>query len=254
MHLIDTLTDRIVQVAHPLQVILFGSHARSEAQGHSDVDLLVVIPDGGDKSQAWDQIRDAVRKLHFDTDIVVATQTDIARHGGLVGMVYRPALREGKVLYDALGGGGLEVEPVTEGDRTEQTRVWLGRAMRDLSAAEKLRTPPDPDWGIACYFAQQAAEKALKAILVFLQTQYPFTHDLDEIRNGIPVGWRLKEEYPNLQGLSEWALKGRYPGKEEPTEEDAQGAIDQARAIYESVRRDLRHYGFEMEPGGPVAR
>lgn len=252
--LVGALTERIVRVAHPLRVILFGSHARGDAARHSDIDFLVVIPEGRDKRKAWDKIRDAVRKLYFDTDIVVAKPSDIVRHGELVGMVYRPALREGKVLYDALGGSGLEVGPVTDGDRIEQTRVWLDRALRDLGAADKLRTPPDPDWGIACYFAQQAGEKALKAILVFLQTQYPFTHDLNEIRNRIPVGWRLKEEYPNLEGLSDWSFKGRYPGREQPTEQDAQGAIDQARAIYQSVRRDLGQHGFEAEPGVPVAR
>jgi hypothetical protein len=34
------------------------------------------------------------------TDVVVATPEEIARRGDLVGTVLRPALREGKVLYE----------------------------------------------------------------------------------------------------------------------------------------------------------
>lgn len=40
-----------------------------------------------------------------------------------------------------------------------------------------------------CWLAQQATEKALKAILVFLQIDFPRRHDLDALRNLIPDGW-----------------------------------------------------------------
>ena len=41
--LISTMTERIVRDFHPVQVILFGSHARGDADPQSDVDLLVVF-------------------------------------------------------------------------------------------------------------------------------------------------------------------------------------------------------------------
>ena len=47
--LISTMTERIVRDFHPVQIILFGSHARGEAHPQSDVDLLVVFSELADK-------------------------------------------------------------------------------------------------------------------------------------------------------------------------------------------------------------
>lgn len=44
--ILDDLVNRIVETAHPLQVILFGSAARNEMGPDSDLDILVVVPDG----------------------------------------------------------------------------------------------------------------------------------------------------------------------------------------------------------------
>ncbi|GAB4581455.1 MAG: hypothetical protein Fur0022_42020 [Anaerolineales bacterium] len=62
-----------------------------------------------------------------------------------------------------------------------------------------------------CYLAQQAAEKALKAILVLLDMKHPYTHDLDRLREMIPAGWRVKTAYPKLYALTIWAVETRYP-------------------------------------------
>jgi predicted nucleotidyltransferase len=39
-----TAVERLVAAARPKQIILFGSHARGDADDHSDIDLLVVEP------------------------------------------------------------------------------------------------------------------------------------------------------------------------------------------------------------------
>ncbi len=92
---------RIVEGFDPLRVILFGSRARDDAGPHSDVDLLVVMPDGiGDERQVTLEIRRALRDLPVAKDIVVTTPEEIERRGDLVGTVLRPALREGKTLYE----------------------------------------------------------------------------------------------------------------------------------------------------------
>lgn len=94
------MVDRIVQRFQPLQVILFGSHARGAAVAGSDVDLLVVLPEVRDKRSVAVKIRRALGDLPVSKDIVVTTPEEIARRGDLVGSVLRPALREGKVLYE----------------------------------------------------------------------------------------------------------------------------------------------------------
>jgi predicted nucleotidyltransferase len=98
--LIADMADRIARDFHPLRIILFGSHARGDATADSDVDLLVVLAEAPDKRQAAIEIRRALRDLPVSKDIVVTTPDEIARRGDLIGPVLRPALREGKVLYE----------------------------------------------------------------------------------------------------------------------------------------------------------
>jgi HEPN domain-containing protein len=85
-------------------------------------------------------------------------------------------------------------------------------------------------------------------VLIFLQIDFPRRHDLDALRNLIPAGWQLKEEHPDLADLTEWAVEARYPGDwADATEEDARSAAQQARAVWQSVCRDLTSHGFTSE-------
>ncbi len=94
--------------------------------------------------------------------------------------------------------------------RTEALR-WLKYAREDLAAAETMLKETAFVPRQACWLAQQSAEKALKAILVFLQIDFPKRHDLDMLRNLIPTDWRVRSEYPDLAMLTEWAIEARYP-------------------------------------------
>jgi predicted nucleotidyltransferase len=97
---IEIMVDRIVRDFRPVQLILFGSHARGEAHPKSDIDLLVVMPQATNTRQVSVAIRRALADLPVCKDIIVTTPEDVARRGNLVGSVLRPALREGKVLYE----------------------------------------------------------------------------------------------------------------------------------------------------------
>ncbi len=98
--LISAMKDRIVRDFHPLRIILFGSQARGTAGSGSDVDLLVVLPEVADKRKAAIEIRRALAGFPVCKDIIVTTPDEIARRGDLVGTILRPALREGRVLYE----------------------------------------------------------------------------------------------------------------------------------------------------------
>jgi predicted nucleotidyltransferase len=97
---IDVITRRIVERFHPLKVVLFGSHARGEAGPTSDIDILVILPEVQDKREDAIRIRQVLADLPVFKDIIVSSPSEIERRGQLVGTVLRPALREGKVLYE----------------------------------------------------------------------------------------------------------------------------------------------------------
>src|SRR4030067_246750 len=100
---VTAMVNRIVARFHPVRVILFGSQARGDAGSQSDVDLLVVLSRVEDKRKAAIEIRRALADFPVSKDIFVTTPDEIARRGHLVGNVLRPALREGKVLYERSG-------------------------------------------------------------------------------------------------------------------------------------------------------
>jgi len=131
-------------------------------------------------------------------------------------------------------------------------RHWLRYAGDDLRTAEVLLEGSGIS-RISCFHAQQAAEKSIKAIFVFLQVDFPFTHNLDRLRDLLPDDWAVKRDFPDLASLSEWAVEPRYPGDlREATQEDAKAAIEKARAVYETTMKDLEVHGYDYtneEPG-----
>ncbi len=130
-------------------------------------------------------------------------------------------------------------------------RRCLRYAEDDLRSAEILLEQS----GIprtSCFHAQQAAEKSIKAIFVFLQVDFPFTHDLNRLRDLLSDGWTVKEDFPDLAELSAWAVEPRYPGDLiEATRQDAETAVEQARNIYETVLKDLKAHGYDQTDGEP---
>ncbi len=93
--------ERIVAVAHPVKIILFGSAARGEMGPNSDLDLLVVIHTGQHRRKTAQKIYRQLVDVGFASDIVVVTEEDLQRYGDDPGMVISRALAEGRELYAA---------------------------------------------------------------------------------------------------------------------------------------------------------
>lgn len=98
---IEKIVRAIVEEVRPIRVILFGSIARGESRASSDVDLLVVVPEGSHRRQTARRLYKAVSGGGVPFDLVIATEGDIDRYGDRIGLVYRTALAEGRVLYAA---------------------------------------------------------------------------------------------------------------------------------------------------------
>ena len=121
-------------------------------------------------------------------------------------------------------------------------------AEEDLITAETLLKQPHVPPRQSCWCAQQSVEKALKAVLIFLQIDFLRTHDLNILRNLVPDSWQLKAAHPDLASLTGWAVEARYPGEmPEATNADASKAVEQARAIWTSVSTELEQHGFHVE-------
>lgn len=96
---LDELVRRIVEAVHPLRIILFGSAARGEMRENSDIDVMVVMPEGTNRSETAGQLYVKMIGMMVPIDIIVATPDDLARYGDTKGLIYRSVLREGTDLY-----------------------------------------------------------------------------------------------------------------------------------------------------------
>ena len=68
-----------------------------------------------------------------------------------------------------------------EGASPEDPREWLRRARSNLARASHGQVAPDVLFEDLCFDAQQAVEKALKALLVLKGVQVPRTHSISEL-------------------------------------------------------------------------
>lgn len=109
---------------------------------------------------------------------------------------------------------------------------WLRRAKSSLIRAKQPKHE-EVFWEDYCFDAQQAAEKSLKALLLFHRIPFRFVHDIAELltvleQNGIS----LPEQIRAAAELSEYAVAARYPGPIEPvTEEEYKEAVEIAETV-----------------------
>jgi len=101
MDSIDQIVARIVAAVQPLRIILFGSVARGQAGADSDVDVLVVVPDGTPRRPTAQRLQRLMSGVPTAVDILVATPSDLEKYRDNIGLIYRTILREGKELYAA---------------------------------------------------------------------------------------------------------------------------------------------------------
>ena len=110
---------------------------------------------------------------------------------------------------------------------------WIRLAKDDLDTAQLGTDLVSPE--ILCFHAQQAVEKALKAVLVDRSTDFPYTHDIEELlatleESGVPC----PVASPEANRLTRYAVLTRYPSLAEAvTVEEYQSALLLAERILE---------------------
>ena len=105
-----------------------------------------------------------------------------------------------------------------EGDR-DLVEQWLIYAKSDLELA-RVDLPDSVLLETLCYHAQQAAEKSLKAVLIYYSVSAPRTHNLGMLIDLLAEYTDISESIRDVAILTEYAVSSRYPGFSEPVDLD----------------------------------
>ncbi len=96
---IDEIGARLARAApKDSRVVLFGSHAREQADDGSDYDVLVIEPEVADAAQEAVRLRAELGDLLVPIDVVVVDRARATRRAAVRGTLVECALREGRVL------------------------------------------------------------------------------------------------------------------------------------------------------------
>lgn len=98
---LEEIIHRIVQVAKPETIILFGSAARGEMGPHSDVDLLVVKRGEFHQGRLTGEIYMNLHGVGQAVDVILVTPEQVEKYRNTHCLVIAPALRGGKEVYHA---------------------------------------------------------------------------------------------------------------------------------------------------------
>ena len=96
----DDVIARIVEVADPERIVLFGSSVHGNASANSDLDLLI-IKDGADPIDLMARVYSRLHGVGAAVDAVVVSSEDVERFSDSHALVIRPALQEGEVVYES---------------------------------------------------------------------------------------------------------------------------------------------------------
>ena len=125
--------------------------------------------------------------------------------------------------------------------RRELYEKWIRRADEDLAVADQLLLDGVPYFGSIGFHAQQAAEKFLKAFLVWHQIEFPKTHDLSKLLELIAQCDKpLSESLQGILVLTVYGVDTRYPDDlPDLTKNEATQAVELAREVKDVLLRSL---------------
>ena len=116
---------------------------------------------------------------------------------------------------------------------------WLQRAESNLEIARRARGEKVLLEDL-CFEAQQSAEKALKALLIYLSGDYPMVHAFTLILERLEQHVTVPEPIREVVELSDYAVQIRYPGDYYPVSEDEyERALELAARVLQWVRSQI---------------
>lgn len=117
---------------------------------------------------------------------------------------------------------------------------WIKKADRDLEVAKRELKLTDPLTDIICFHAQQAAEKYMKAFLIWLDIEFQKTHDVEDL---VVVASKKDPSILELKDsgaeLSAFAVEARYPEFDEPSLIDTKNAVGIAKKFKKFIKKKI---------------
>ncbi len=99
---VDLAVKRLVEAGRPRKIILFGSYVRGETHRDSDLDVLVVADDSlPDPLRESVRLRSVLRGIRMLVDIIVVRESTFNQLRDRIGLIYREAVRHGRLVYES---------------------------------------------------------------------------------------------------------------------------------------------------------
>ncbi|MCY3871041.1 MAG: HEPN domain-containing protein [Gemmatimonadetes bacterium] len=112
----------------------------------------------------------------------------------------------------------------------DDPREWINRARSNLAIARTLVS--NAYFEDLCFDAQQAAEKAIKAVMIRRGIDFPYIHDLERLLTILKSdGQAIPEELWRAVELTVYATITRYPGTAPVSAKDHAEAIEIAEMV-----------------------
>ena len=99
--LIKEVVSRILQVARPRRVILFGSAATGTMTSDSDLDLLVIQDDFANEREESIRLRSSLGNIGLPVDVFAMTSNRFEETKDVIGGLAYPANKYGRIVYEA---------------------------------------------------------------------------------------------------------------------------------------------------------
>jgi len=127
----------------------------------------------------------------------------------------------------------------TEPGQPDDPQEWLRRARSNLTRARARL--PNVYLEDLCFDAQQAAEKAVKAVYLALAMRPPRTHNLGVLLLGVEeLGVEVPNDLRAVASLTQYAVIARYPSPRGPvSDEEHRQAVSLAEAMLAWAERTV---------------
>jgi HEPN domain-containing protein/predicted nucleotidyltransferase len=242
--LIAEIVRRILRATSPDAIILYGSAATGTMTPESDIDLLVLERSPANTREERRRLDEALRDLPFPADVWTLSTHDFEEAKNVIGGFAYPAHKHGRRIYAAEGVPPIEGPFRSEEEvRRDFVQWWLSRAASALASAEQLAQQGDLA-SHAAFYAREAVERFLKALLVHHQVEMPKTHGTVEFLECVAaVDAALAAALDDARELHAYQDLLLEPGSPEVTDEQVVRALQVARKVGEAVRSRLAPSG-----------